>query len=255
MTKTELPSPSAEPTTPDFTDVLGRPRTVLVIEDDSPVRRALRKLLEKHGARVVEAETGEEGLGLAAMSAPAVIVLDIGLPDVLGDEVCRELRGWTRTPILVLSARHSEHEKVRLLDSGADDYLTKPFSPAELLARLRALLRRGDGADGLKSPTTVHADDLTIDLHRRSVTRAGVPIHLTPIEWALLRTLIQEAGRTLTHRHLFQAAWGNQHGNAQQYLRVHLTHLRRKIEVDSSAPSLIVTEPGVGYRLELPRSV
>jgi two-component system KDP operon response regulator KdpE len=225
--------------------------TVLVVDDEPQIRRTLRNLLGEHGVRVVEAATGREGLDAAAMVSPDVVVLDVGLPDMLGDVVCRELRVWTAVPVLVLSARHSEQEKIRLLDAGADDYLTKPFGPGELLARIRALVRRSQGATMTPSEP-LRIGDVVVDLLRRTVTRAGVLVHLTPIEWELLRTLVAHAGRTLTHKQLFDAVWRRQHGNAQQYLRVHVTHLRRKIEPDPSAPAVIITEPGVGYRFELP---
>jgi two-component system KDP operon response regulator KdpE len=167
--------------------------------------------------------------------------------------VCRELRASSlRTPIIVLSARHSEQEKVRLLDAGADDYMTKPFGPSELLARVRALVRRSRLPVAGAPTEPLRVGEMTIDLHRRMATRAGVMVHLTPTEWELLRTLAEHAGRTLTHQQLFDAVWRRQHGNAQQYLRVHVTHLRRKIEADPSEPTLIVTEPGVGYRFEMP---
>jgi len=227
--------------------------TVLVVDDEPQIRRALRNLLGERRITVLEAATGREALALAALRTPDLLVLDIGLPDISGDAVCRELRTWTVAPILVLSARHSEQEKVRLLDAGADDYLTKPFGPSELLARVRALVRRSRLPAAGSAPEPLRAGDVTIDLAQRVVTRGGVLVHLTPIEWALLRTLIGDAGRTLTHSQLFAAVWRREHGNAQQYLRVHITHLRRKIEGDPSEPALIVTEPGVGYRFERPR--
>ncbi|AHG92379.1 response regulator receiver (plasmid) [Gemmatirosa kalamazoonensis] len=227
---------------------------VLVVDDEPQIRRALRNLFGERGDVVLEAATGREALDLANAHAPDLVVLDIGLPDVSGDEVCRALRAQSAVPILVLSARHSEQEKVRLLDAGADDYLTKPFGPSELLARARALARRSRPSDAA-APEAVRSGDITIDFARRTVTRAGVLVHLTPTEWELLRTLAAHAGRTLTHRQLFDAVWRRDHGNAQQYLRVHVTHLRRKIEVDSSEPTLIVTEPGVGYRFEPPTRV
>ncbi|HEX5576955.1 MAG TPA: response regulator transcription factor, partial [Gemmatimonadaceae bacterium] len=208
---------------------------------------------EADGASVIEADTGEAGLQLARQRRPELIVLDLGLPDVDGLDLCRTIRGWSAVPILVLSARHGENEKATLLDAGADDYLTKPFSTVELRARIRAQLRRArmepiPGGDG-----RVAIDGLTIDVPRRTVTRNDVPVHLTPTEWDLLRTLLEHAGRTMTHRQLFDAVWGRHHGDAQQYLRVYVANLRRKLEIDPLRPAMILTEPGVGYRLELSR--
>ena len=178
-------------------------------------------------------------------------MLDLGLPDLGGLDVCLEIRRWANMPIVVLSARHAEQEKVLLLNAGADDYVTKPFSPRELAARIRAQLRRG--LAGAATESVVTAGDLTIDLARRAVRRAGRAIHLTPLEWDIVRTLVGQAGRTLTHQQIFDAVWRRQFGNPQQYLRVYITNLRRKIEVDPTGPQLIITEPGVGYRIELPQ--
>jgi two-component system KDP operon response regulator KdpE len=230
-------------------DVLRGCATILVVDDETQIRRGLRNLLGDHGVRVVEAATGRDALDAAAFELPDLVVLDVGLPDMVGDVVCRELRAWSAVPVLVLSARHSEHEKIKLLDAGADDYLTKPFSPGELLARIRALVRR-TGSAATTQAEAVQVGDVVIDVARRRVSRGGTAVHLTPIEWDLLRTLVTHAGRTLTHRQIFDAVWRRPHGNAQQYLRVHLTHLRRKIERDPSEPSMIITEPGVGYRFD-----
>ncbi len=219
---------------------------MLVIDDEPQIRRAVVHALEP-AARVLEAATAREGLALAAASRPDLIVLDLGLPDRDGTDVCRELRAWTAAPILVLSARHADEEKVRLLDAGADDYVTKPFSTAELQARTRALLRRAAAGAGGEPAVTI--GDLTLDRAARTLRRSGTLVHLTPIEWELLRVLMSNAGRTLTHRQLFHDVWrGRQFGDAQQYLRVQVAHLRRKIESDSLRPRYIVTEPGVGYR-------
>lgn len=227
--------------------------TVLVIDDEPHIRSVIRTAVEADGASLIEAGTGEAGLQLARHRRPDVIVLDLGLPDVDGLDLCRTIRGWSAVPILVLSARHGENEKATLLDAGADDYLTKPFSTVELRARIRAQLRRArmepiPGGDG-----QVAIDGLTIDLTRRTVARKGELVHLTPTEWDLLRTLLEHAGRTMTHRQLFDAVWGRHHGDAQQYLRVYVANLRRKLESDPLRPAMILTEPGVGYRLELPR--
>ena len=197
---------------------------VLVVDDEPQIRRVVRNALASDTTRVIEAANARDAIDLAAAERPSLIVLDLGLPDASGVEVCREIRSWSQAPIIVLSARHSDQEKVALLDAGADDYVTKPFSPGELQARVRAQLRRS-----------------------RLAPAAG---HLTKIEWELLRTLLKHTGRTLTHQQLFRAVWGNSSGDMQQYLRVHVRSLRRKLETDPVRPRLIVTEPGVGYRFE-----
>jgi len=217
-----------------------------VIDDEPQIRRAVAHALGQ-GAQVLEAATAQEGLDQAAASRPDLIVLDLGLPDRDGVEVCRELRTWTTAAILVLSARHADEEKVRLLDAGADDYVTKPFSTNELQARARALLRRS--AAGAAGQPVITIGELTLDRAARTLHRSGALVHLTPIEWELLRVLMSNAGRTLTHRQLFHDVWrGRQFGDAQQYLRVQVAHLRRKIEADSLRPRYIITVPGVGYR-------
>jgi two-component system KDP operon response regulator KdpE len=225
--------------------------TILIIEDEPHIRRAVRNAVAAEGNRIAEAATGREGIDAAAAERPALIVLDLGLPDMSGIDVCREIRSWSSAPIVVLSARESDAEKVSLLDAGADDYVTKPFSTIELRARVRAQLRRARAMPlgTLDAPITIGT--LTIDLAKPSVTRGGAAVHLTKTEWDLVRAMLRHAGRTLTHRQLFQAVWGNSHGDAQQYLRVHVRSLRRKIEDDPVRPRLIVTEPGVGYRFEL----
>jgi two-component system KDP operon response regulator KdpE len=224
--------------------------TVLVIDDEPQIRRVVRNALATTDTRVVEAATGRDGIDLAAAERPALVVLDLGLPDVAGVDVCREIRKWSSAPIVVLSARHSDQEKVALLDAGADDYVTKPFSTAEFQARVRAQLRRALLGPLAGADTPIEADGVTIDLAKPHLTRNGATVHLTRTEWDLLRTLVRHAGRTLTHRQLFTAVWGNSSGDAQQYLRVHIRSLRRKIEADPVRPRLIVTEPGVGYRFE-----
>ena len=226
-----------------------RDALVLVIDDEPQIRRVVRHALEAEGVRVIEAAGGREGIDRAAAELPDLVVLDLGLPDLAGASVCAELRRWTSAPILVLSARHSEHEKVALLDAGADDYVTKPFSTAELQARVRAQLRRARSGPRAGGAGLVEADGLTIDLARRVVSREGAEIHLTPTEWDLLRAFVSHAGRTLTHDQIFRAVWGRATGgDPQAYLRVHVANLRRKIERDAVRPTLIVTEPGVGYR-------
>lgn len=221
---------------------------ILVIDDEAQIRRAIANALRPMSDHVLEASTGAEGVDVAASARPDLIVLDLGLPDMEGAMVCREIRRWSSTPIVVLSARHAEEEKVELLTAGADDYVTKPFSLAELVARIQAHLRRAHTpARSMSQPLVV--DGLTIDLVRREVRRDDV-IKLTRTEWLLLQTLVTHAGRTLTHQQLFDAVWAKSFGNPQQYLRVHMTNLRRKIEREPASPRLIVTEPGVGYRFE-----
>jgi two-component system KDP operon response regulator KdpE len=223
---------------------------ILVIDDELQIRRVVRRALEADGVRILEAATGREGIDLAAAERPDLIVLDLGLPDVPGADVCREIRGWSAAPIVVLSARHSDQEKAALLDIGADDYVTKPFSTIELQARVRAQLRRAQLAHQAGRGTEIEADTVRIDLVKRSVTRDGQSIHLTPIEWELLRILAINGGRTMTHNQLFGEVWGRAHGDAQQHLRVHVASLRRKLESDPVRPRVIITEPGVGYRFE-----
>jgi two-component system KDP operon response regulator KdpE len=226
--------------------------SILVIDDEPQIRRVVRNAVADIVTRVLEAATASEGMDQAAAASPGLIILDLSLPDGDGLDVCRDLRAFTTAPILVLSARHADHEKAALLDAGADDYLTKPFSTLELQARVRALLRR-------VSPTAdagderVVAGDVTIDLARRTVHRAGVEVHLTPTEWGVLRALLTHRGRTMTHQQLFHAVWGRAAGDAQQYLRVYVGQLRRKLEHDPVRPVLIRTEPAVGYRFQLDR--
>ena len=233
-------------TSPDAKPV---PVTVLVIDDEPQIRRVVRSALQSPTTRVVEAENGALGLERAAAERPQLIVLDLGLPDMSGEAVCTALREWTRTPILVLSARHSDSEKVALLDAGADDYVTKPFSTDELQARVRALLRRAAQAETTDATTRISSGDLVIDLVGRTLTVDGKHVRLTRTEWDVLRALATHAGRTLTHQQLFREVWrGRSYGDAQQYLRVQVAHLRRKIERDIVRPRYILTEPGIGYR-------
>ena len=225
---------------------------ILVIDDEPQIRRVVRNALADIARRVAEAATAKEGLDIAAAEQPSVIILDLGLPDQDGLDVCRDLRTFTAAPIIVLSARHSDREKEMLLDAGADDYVTKPFSTLELTARVRAQIRRANVHSGPGHPMAVLAvGDLAIDLSGRIVKRAGGEVHLTPTEWSLLRVFIAHADRTLTHSQLFNAVWGGAAGDAQQYLRVYVGQLRRKLELDPLRPRLIRTEPGVGYRFQL----
>jgi two-component system, OmpR family, KDP operon response regulator KdpE len=225
--------------------------TVLVIDDEPQIRRVVRNALSTEEVRVVDAATAAEGIDLAAAGHPTLIVLDLGLPDASGIDVCREIRKWSSAPIVVLSARHSDQEKVALLDAGADDYMTKPFSTVELQARVRAHLRRARLAFPAESEAPIEVGGACIDLAKPSLTLDGKAVHLTRTEWDLLRVLVRHAGRTMTHRQLFTAVWGNSFADAQQNLRVHIRSLRRKIEKDAVRPRLIITEPGVGYRFEL----
>lgn len=228
----------------------GETTTVLVIDDEPQIRRVVRNAVNVDGGRVIEAATGREGIDLAAAARPDLIVLDLGLPDMAGADVCREVRGWSTAPIVVLSARHSDDEKVRLLDVGADDYITKPFSTSELQARIRAHLRRAALRQHEQPSHRIEVQGIVIDIAKRSVTRDGEVVHLTPLEWELLRVLAINSGRTMTHRQLFTQVWNQQHGDAQQNLRVHVASLRRKLERDAVRPRFIHTEPGVGYRFD-----
>lgn len=224
--------------------------TILVIDDEPQIRRVVRNALSP-GMRVLDAATGRAGIDLAAAERPALIVLDLGLPDIPGASVCHEIRKWSTAPIIVLSARHLDTEKVALLDAGADDYITKPFSPTELEARVRAQLRRAQLAERPSDAGPLHVGDLAIDVANRTLSRRGERLHLTPTEWNLVRAFVKHAGRTLTHQQIFREVWGGAAGDAQAYLRVHIANLRRKIEPDPVRPSLIMTEPGVGYRFDV----
>lgn len=227
-----------------------RGTAILVVDDEPQIRRVVRNALEELADLILEAPTAARALDLAASAEPALIVLDLALPDAEGLDLCRDLRAFTSAPILVLSARHTDRDKVMLLDAGADDYLVKPFSTAELRARVRALLRRG-APRGDERAERVVIGELEILLARRLVRRRGAEIHLTPTEWGLLRAFLAHRGRTMTHRQLFHAVWGQVEGDAQQYLRVYVGQLRRKLEEDPMRPTLIRTEPAVGYRFEL----
>jgi two-component system KDP operon response regulator KdpE len=220
---------------------------VLVIEDERPIRRFLRPTLTSQGYRVVEAETGEEGLLQAATRQPDLVILDLGLPDLDGLEVIRRLREWTAIPIIVLSARGAEADKVAALDAGADDYVAKPFAAGELLARARVALRHALSRESGES--TFEAGNLRVDLARRRVWLDETEVRLTPIEYRLLAVLVRHAGKVLTHRQLLQDVWGPGQVEQTHYLRVHMANLRRKIEADPARPRLLRTEPGVGYRL------
>jgi two-component system, OmpR family, KDP operon response regulator KdpE len=223
--------------------------TVLIVDDEPQIRRVVRNALMDLVAGVLEAVSAREGIDIAASATPGLIVLDLSLPDADGLDVCRDLRAFTNAPILVLSAREADRDKAALLDAGADDYLTKPFSTLELQARVRAMLRRASQAGDAPTGRVV-AGEVEIDLVRRTVRRRGVEVHLTPTEWGLLRAFVAHRGRTLTHHQLFHEVWGRSAGDAQQYLRVYVGQLRRKLERDPVRPTLIRTEPAVGYRFE-----
>ena len=219
---------------------------VLVVDDELQIRRFLRISLEGSQYRVYEAENGRDALARAAQLRPDVIILDMNLPDMEGTEVLRRLREWTSMPVIILSVRDADRDKVAALDAGADDYLTKPFSTAELLARLRVARRH---AQPSPEEPIFTAGAVQIDLARRTVTRNGEPVKLTPTEYALLRLLVQHAGRVLTHRQILREVWGPEYVDETHYLRVYFAQLRQKLEVNPALPRLIVTEPGVGYRL------
>jgi len=222
---------------------------ILVVEDEPQMRKFLRVALTSQGYAVIEAVSGNEGLTFAAMHNPDIVLLDLGLPDLDGLEVARRFREWSAVPIIVVSARGQESDKIAALDLGADDYLTKPFSAGELLARIRVALRHTANLN--RAPETVFRQGfLEVDLVKRQVLVSGAEVHLTPIEYKLLTVLIQYAGRVLTHRQLLKEAWGPNYVEHTQYLRVYMAQLRRKIEPDPARPQLIITEPGVGYRLK-----
>ena len=221
---------------------------VLVIEDEPQMLRFLKPALEGHGYRMIEATTGRDGLTQASTRSPDLVLLDLGLPDVDGLEVTGRIREWSRVPIVVISARGREDDKVAALDAGADDYVTKPFGVRELLARLRVALRHAARPGGEDSPR-LELGPLVIDLEKRRVMREGEVVHLTPIEYRLLAELARNAGKVLTHSHLLRQVWGPGYAQQSHYLRVYMAQLRRKLEADPARPRYLVTEAGVGYRL------
>jgi two-component system KDP operon response regulator KdpE len=221
---------------------------VLVVEDEPQIRRFVRSALEGEGCRVFEAESGKRGLVEAGTRRPDLVVVDLGLPDMEGVDVVRDLRAWLDVPILILSARVAEQDKVLALDSGADDYLTKPFGVAELLARVRALARRRFKAQ--EGSPKVEFGDVRIDFSTRSVLRNDKPVHLTPIEYRLLSVLVANQGKVLTQRHLMREVWGPAYADSTHYLRIYLSHLRQKLETDPARPAHFLTETGVGYRFQ-----
>jgi two-component system KDP operon response regulator KdpE len=233
--------------------VTGDGGRILIVDDEAQIRKFLRISLEAHGYAVVEAIRGADGVAKCATEQPDLVVLDLGLPDADGKDVVRRIREWSQVPILVLSVRQSEAEKVASLDAGADDYVVKPFGIAELLARVRALMRgrRRDGEPGGQEAAIV-AGELTVDIARHTVTVAGEPVRLTRKEFDLLRVLARNAGRIVTHRQLLAEVWGKAHENDTHYLRVFIGQLRQKLADDPAEPRFIMNEPGVGYRLLTP---
>jgi len=222
---------------------------ILLVEDEPQMRRFLRVALEGSGYRYLEAGTGQEGLALAAQHRPEAILLDLGLPDMDGLDLVVRLREWSRIPVIVISARGQETDKVGALDAGADDYLTKPFGTRELLARVRVALRHA-GPEAQQEPVFV-LDRWRVDLARRQVLMDGKEVHLTPLEYSLFTTLIRHAGKVVTHRQLLKEVWGGAAGAQPLYLRVYMTQLRHKLEAEPSRPRYLQTEPGVGYRLRM----
>jgi two-component system KDP operon response regulator KdpE len=222
---------------------------VVLIEDEPQIRRFLRAALVSQGYRLFEVATGQDGLSEAATRQPDIIILDLGLPDIDGLEVIKRLREWTAVPIIVLSARGQEQDKIGALDAGADDYVSKPFGMGELLARMRAALRHAARSPTDASDSTFSLGDLYVDLAGRQVLIGGKPVHLTPIEYRLLTTLIRHAGKVMTQRQLLKEVWGLHTTDQAHYLRVYIAQLRRKLEADSARPRYLLTEPGVGYRL------
>jgi two-component system KDP operon response regulator KdpE len=220
---------------------------VLVVDDEQPILRALGTNLRARGYIIELAASGEDALAMAARHRPDAVILDLGLPGLSGIEVIEGLRGWTKVPIIILSARGAERDKVAALDAGADDYVTKPFGMDELLARLRASLRRNAPAP---ESALVETPDFVVDLAAKRVRRGDVEVRLTPTEWGLVEVLVRNAGKLVSQRQLLQDVWGPQYGEETNYLRVHMAHIRRKLEPEASRPRYFITEPGMGYRFE-----
>lgn len=221
---------------------------VLLIEDEPQIRRFVKPVLEAEGCRVFEAENGQRGLIEAGTRKPDLLIVDLGLPDMDGVELIRDFRSWSEAPILILSARSDEQDKIEALDAGADDYLTKPFGVGELAARVRALQRRR--LKGQEASPKVAFGQVELDFSRRSVLREGQPVRLTPIEYRLLGVLVANAGKVMTHRSLMREVWGPNHGDSGHYLRIYMSHLRQKLELDPAQPVHFLTETGVGYRFQ-----
>lgn len=225
--------------------------TVIVIEDEAQIRRFLRTTLITEGYNLFEAETGRQGLTEAATRKPDLIILDLGLPDMDGLDVIAQLRAWSSVPVIILSARSQEGDKVVALDAGADDYLVKPFGAGELLARIRVALRRASATAGGEEEGVFSVGELTVDMLHRRVTVGGAEVHLTPIEYRLLTVLVRHAGKVLTHRLLLREVWGPNYVERAHYLRIYMGTLRHKLETDPARPRFLLTEVGVGYRLAL----
>jgi two-component system KDP operon response regulator KdpE len=226
-------------------------RPMLLIEDEPQMRRFLRITLQAQGYRLIESGTGEEGLKQAATRNPDIVLLDIGLPDIDGIEVTKRLREWNEVPIIIISAREQEEDKIRALDAGADDYLTKPFGAGELLARIRVALRHRVMLQSGQKDLEFILGDLRVDMAKRLVFLKDEEIHLTPIEYRLLTVLIKNAGKVVTHAHLLKEVWGPPYAGQTEYLRVYMAQLRRKLEKDSALPKFLINEPGIGYRLKV----
>ena len=223
---------------------------ILLIEDEPQMRRFLRITLQTQGYRLVEAATAQEGLMQATTRNPDVVLLDLGLPDLDGLEVTKRLREWSHAPIIVISAREQEQDKVNALDAGADDYLTKPFNAGELLARIRVAVRHAAQQGREQQEPIFTLQNLSVDFSQRRVSVGDKEVHLTPIEYKLLATLVRHAGKVLTHRQLLKEVWGPAHGEEVQYLRVYMAQLRQKLESDPARPRFLINEPGIGYRLK-----
>lgn len=226
------------------------PTVVLLIEDERQMRRFLRVTLESEKYGVLEAESAADGLSQVAIRNPDIVLLDLGLPDMDGLVVIEKLREWSAVPIIVISAREQEGDKIKALDRGADDYLTKPFGAGELLARIRVAIRHALPKNQDQREAVFVADDLRIDFLKRQVYRGNREIHLTPIEYRLLTVLIRNAGKVLTHRHIIKEVWGPLYVEQTHYVRVFMNQLRRKIETDSTRPRFLLNEPGIGYRFK-----
>ncbi len=224
---------------------------ILLIEDEPQMQRFLRIVLQGQGYRFIEAQTGQEGLVQVATRSPDIILLDLGLPDIDGLEVTKRLREWSDIPIIVISAREQEQDKIKALDAGADDYLTKPFGAGELLARIRVAIRHKVMRQSTAGEPIFTIVNLRVDMSRRQVFLNEQEVHLTPIEYKLLTVLIQNAGRVVTHNHLLKEVWGPSYTKETQYLRVYMTQLRHKLELDPARPRFLINEPGIGYRLKI----
>jgi two-component system KDP operon response regulator KdpE len=229
--------------------MIGGNGTILLIEDEPQMRRFLRVTLQSYGYSLIEAATGQEGLTQAATRKPDVVLLDLGLPDIDGLEVLSKIREWSQTPVIILSARGQEQDKIKALDAGADDYLTKPFGAGELLARIRVALRHIDTQQGGQTEPIFVLDTLRVDLSKRQVFIKDIEVHLTPIEYRLLTYLIKNAGKVVTHNQLLKEVWGPAYAGQTHYVRVYMGMLRHKLEEDPSRPRFFINEPGVGYRL------